>query len=105
MLGVVFSSTLAEASWQNAKVVRGDAVAAVERMKGESGGDLVTYGYTRLADALFRRGLVDVLRVSIHPVVVGRGRRWFGDGFAAKMNLLASTTYAKGVVLVTYGTA
>ena len=71
----VFSSTLADTSWQNSKLVRGDAADAVEKMKRTDGGDLLVYGYTRFSESLLRKGLVDLLRVALHPVFVGRGRQ------------------------------
>jgi dihydrofolate reductase len=98
----VFSSTLREARWNNTKLVHGDAAGHVEKMKQAEGGDLLVYGYTRLAESLLRKGLVDVLRVSIYPVLVGRGRQVFREGAAAKMRLVGSKTYSTGVVLLTY---
>jgi dihydrofolate reductase len=99
---IVVSSTLREASWQNSKIVTGDPIAAVEKMKREDGGDLLIYGYTRLAESLFRKGLVDVMRVSFHPVFAGRGQQIFREGVSAKMKLSSTKTYSKGVVLITY---
>jgi dihydrofolate reductase len=98
----VFSSTLRETTWTNARRV--EDANQIERMKREDGSDLLIYGFTRFAESLFRKGLVDVLRVSIHPVFAGYGRGLFCEGLSAKMKLVSSKTYSKGVVLVTYVT-
>jgi dihydrofolate reductase len=98
----VFSSTLQAASWQNSKLVRGEAADTVVDMKRASGGDLLIYGYTRFSESLPRKGLVDLLRIAVHPVIVGRGRQLFREGAAAKMKLVATKIYAKGVVVLTY---
>lgn len=98
----VFSSTLADTSWQNSKLVRGDAADAVEKMKRTDGGDLLVYGYTRFSESLLRKGLVDLLRVALHPVFVGRGRQLSSEGAATKMRLVATKTYSKGVVMLSY---
>ena len=98
----VFSSTLHDAPWQNSKLVRGDAAGAVENMKRAEGGDLLVYGYTRFSESLLRQGLVDVLRVAIYPVIAGRGCQLFREGAATRMRLVATKTYSKGVVLLTY---
>lgn len=98
----VFSSTLHDTPWQNSKLVHGDAAGAVEKMKRAEGGDLLVYGYTRFSESLLRKGLVDVLRVAIYPVMVGHGRQLFREGATTKMRLVAAKTYSKGVVLLTY---
>jgi dihydrofolate reductase len=64
----VFSSTLDAVDWSNAEPVRGDAVETVKRLEG----DLVVYGYTRLAQALLAHDLVDELDFWIHPVMLGQ---------------------------------
>lgn len=101
----VFSSTLRETAWHKSRLVRDDALRAVDNMKRADGGDLLIYGYTRFSESLLRGGLVDVLRVAIHPVIVGRGRQLFRERLATKMTLVATKTYSKGVVVLTYGKA
>jgi dihydrofolate reductase len=98
----VFSSTLHDTRWQNSKLVRDDAAGAIEKMKQTEGGDLLVYGYTHFSESLLRKGLVDVLRVAIYPVIVGRGRQFFREGVATKMRPVAAKAYSKGVVLLTY---
>jgi dihydrofolate reductase len=99
----VFSSTLRDPTWPNTTIVRGDARGAVEELVRGDGGDLLIYGYTRFADALLRDGLVDVLRVDVHPVLVGRGRTLWREGVASKLALAGVKTYTRGVVMLAYG--
>ena len=68
----VFSSTLASADWNNSTIVRGDVVAQVTRIKEQDGRDLALFGHGRLAQTLLEKGLIDELRLSIHPVLAGR---------------------------------
>jgi dihydrofolate reductase len=69
----VFSTTLEEATWTNATIVRGDAAVAVRELKKQGSGDLVIYGHGPLGQALLDHGLLDELRLWIHPLFVGRG--------------------------------
>jgi dihydrofolate reductase len=97
----VFSTKLLRADWNNTKIVRGDVVAEARKLKEQTGGDLVIWGNTKLAEALMRAKLIDQLDLDIHPVLVGSGRRLFRDGLDASLNLVAARTYAK-IVHVTY---
>lgn len=97
----VFSSTLATAEWNNTTIVRGDAVAEVARLKQQPGGDLLMFGHGRFAETLLRAGLVDLVDLSIHPVLLGRGKQFFRAGQTARLKLVATKTFAK-IVKVTY---
>lgn len=98
----VFSSTLKKADWNNTTIVRGDAVDEVAKLKQQDGGDLLIYGHTSLAEALFMERLIDVFEIAIYPVIVGHGRRFFPEGHIAKLRLIATKTYSKGGVKLTY---
>src|SRR3954449_11807018 len=76
----VFSSTLRSAEWNNTKIVSGDAVAEVVKLKKVSSGDLVMYGCGRLGQTLLEHGLVDVLNIWIHPVILGTGEAMLRSG-------------------------
>jgi UDP-2,3-diacylglucosamine pyrophosphatase LpxH len=60
----VFSSTLEKADWNNTTIVRGNAAAEVGRLKQEDGGDLLIYGHTSLAAALFKERLINVFHIA-----------------------------------------
>jgi dihydrofolate reductase len=98
----VASRTLTEPlPWQNSVLLKGDATDAVASLKETE--NLVVLGSGDLLASLIRRGLVDEYLLMIHPVIVGAGRRMFGDdaGFA-KLRLVDSVTTTTGVVIATY---
>jgi len=98
----VFSATLDEAAWNNSVILRGDAVAEVARLKQQDGGELALYGHGRLAQALLEHGLVDELRLSVHPVLVGSGQVLFRDGQKQALEFAGAKTFGTGVVVLTY---
>jgi dihydrofolate reductase len=95
----VFSDSLTTVDWQGAKLVPGDAVAAVRAM-GEQ--NLVMYGFGRLAHALLAADLVDVLTLAVHPVVLGAGEGVFHPGPATRLRLSDVDKRETGVVALTY---
>jgi dihydrofolate reductase len=98
----VFSSTLEKADWDNSTIVRGDVTAEVTRLKQQDGGELALYGHGRLAQALLEHGLVDELRLSVHPVLVGSGQVLFRDGQKQALKFAGAKTFGTGVVVLTY---
>jgi len=100
----VASTTLKEPLlWSNSTLLSGDAAAAVATLKERLGKDLVVLGSGELVQSLMRRNLVDEYVLSIHPLVLGSGRRLFRDGspFAA-LRLVDTKTTTTGVVIATY---
>lgn len=90
-------------TWQNSQVLGSDAVAAVRQLKSEDGPNLLTQGSTKFLKTLFQHGLVDEMYVSIFPVVLGRGKRLFGDtSMPAALKLLSSKTSTTGVTVNHY---
>jgi dihydrofolate reductase len=98
----VASTTLREPlPWVNSKLLEGDAAQAVARLKAESDDDLAVLGSGELIRSI--RDLVDEYVLSIHPLVLGSGRRLFpDDGTTAKLRLVDSTTTTTGVIIATY---
>ena len=80
----VVSSTLREPGWANTTVLCGDPVAEAARLRELPGRDLVLTGSIRLCHTLIGAGLVDEFRLFTYPVVQGRGRRLFPDGWACE---------------------
>jgi len=101
----VFSSTLPSADWSNTTIVRGDAVAEVTKLKEQDGRDLALFGHGRLAQTLLETGLIDELRLSIHPVLAGAGLPQFSNGHQTPLTLVSSKTFTTGVVVLSYQTA
>ena len=100
----VASRTLREPlPWQNSTLLQGDAADSVARLKAEPGKDIVVLGSGDLLQTLKRQRLVDAYVLSIHPLLLGRGRRLFNDD-AQRMGLqlVKSVTTGTGVVIATY---
>jgi dihydrofolate reductase len=98
----VFSSTLEEALWDNSTIVRGDVVAEVTKIKQQEGRDLLIWGHGLLAETLLRERLIDVLDISIYPIVVGRGKPFLRDGQNANLRLVTTKSFSKGIVKLSY---
>jgi len=75
----VASGSLREPEWANTKVLDGDVIDAVRKIKDESEGDLLVNGSMSLSQTLLGRGLVDEVRLMVFPIVLGAGKRLFGD--------------------------
>lgn len=89
--------------WANSTLLRGDAGSTVAALKEQSPRDLVVLGSGMLLQSLLQRGLVDELRLSIHPLILGSGRRLFHDGGPyLPLTLVESKTTTTGVIMATY---
>ena len=98
----VFSSTLEKAAWDNSTIVTGDVVAEVTKLKQQEGRDLLIWGHGLLAETLLKHHLIDVLDISIYPVVAGGGKLFFREGQNAGLRLVTTKTFSKGIVKLTY---
>jgi dihydrofolate reductase len=99
----VVSSTLADPEWNNTTVLSGDLVEAVSKVRRESDGDVVVHGSAQLAQALIEHDLVDELRLMVFPVVLGSGKRLFGESSEKKrLRLSATETVGDGIAILTY---
>jgi dihydrofolate reductase len=100
----VASTTLSEPlEWQNSVVLQGDLAEAVAALKQEEGADLHVIGSTKLVKTLIEHDLVDEYRLMIDPVVVGGGKRIFGDdGVLRPLRLVDSHVTTTGAILATY---
>ncbi|MFC1438885.1 dihydrofolate reductase family protein [Streptacidiphilus sp. N1-10] len=76
----VASRTLTSVEWQNSTLLEGDVADAVRRLKSSDGGDINVVGSGDLAQTLMHHGLVDEYRLTVHPVIIGSGKRLFADG-------------------------
>jgi dihydrofolate reductase len=97
----VFTSTLESAEWNNSTLVRGDVAAEVTRLKQQEGGNLLVFGHGLIGETLLKQNLLDVLDLSIHPVIVGSGKQFFREGESAKLRLAATKTFSN-IVKLTY---
>ncbi|MCI0432507.1 MAG: dihydrofolate reductase family protein [Gemmatimonadetes bacterium] len=99
----VASRTLDRLEWQNSQRIEGDVPEQVRRLKAGDGPGIQVHGSSDLLQTLIRHDLIDEYRVWIFPVVLGGGKRLFGDGIgAAGLRLVESSTSGTGVIMTTY---
>jgi dihydrofolate reductase len=99
----VVSESMAEAEWENSTVIgAADLAAEVAKLKADHEGDVVVHGSATLAQALLDQGLVDELRLMVFPVVLGSGKRLFGDSGKKPLKLADSRTVGDGVAILVY---
>lgn len=100
----VVSSTLEEPlDWNNSKLLEGDLIEAVRKLKDEVDGEIVIHGSATLAQSLIENDLVDEIRLMVFPVVLGGGKRLFAETSDKKpMKLADSKTVGNGVSILTF---
>lgn len=99
----VVSSTLEEASWNNSTILRGDLVDELTRLKQEVDGDILVSGSATLVQGMVENDLVDELRLMVFPVVLGAGRRLFGETSDKKrLRLEESRAVGDGIAILRY---
>jgi dihydrofolate reductase len=99
----VVSSSLDKADWNNSTVLKGDVAEEVSKLKEQYDGDIVVHGSAQLAQTLLDSDLVDELRLMVFPVVLGSGKRLFGDTSDKKpLQLVDSKTVGDGVAILVY---
>ena len=99
----VVSSTLESPEWNNTTVLRGDVAGEVARLKQERDGNIVVHGSAQLVQALLEHDLVDELRLMVFPVMLGTGKRLFGEMAEKKRLHLADVrTVGDGVAILVY---
>jgi dihydrofolate reductase len=100
----VVSSTLEHPAWNNSTVLKGDVVNEVAKLKRELAGEIVVFASRQLVHTLMEHDLIDELRLTVHPVVLGAGERLFGETSDKKpMRLLSTRTISEGLAYLTYG--
>jgi dihydrofolate reductase len=99
----VVSSTMTDPQWQNSTVLSGDPGEEVRALKGQPGQDIVVTGSITLCHTLIEAGLVDEYRLFVYPVVQGRGRRLFPDGYELpRRRLLEAKSFRSGITYSRY---
>jgi dihydrofolate reductase len=99
----VVSSALEEPRWTSATVLTGDVADAVSKLKQELDGDIVVYASTQLVHTLMEHDLVDELRLTVYPVVLGAGERLFGETSDSRpLRLVSTQTVGAGLAFLTY---
>ena len=99
----VVSSSLETVDWENTTLVSGDIAAALTELKRQPGKNISITGSGTLVRTLLREGLVDELRLLVHPIAVGRGKHLFPDGSdQVGLKLVEVQTFTTGVLYLTY---
>lgn len=102
----VISATMTDPQWQHSTVLSGDPAKEVRALKEQRGRDIVVTGSITLCHALIEAGLVDEYRLFVYPVVQGRGRRLFPDGFELpELRLLDAKAFRSGITYSRYAPA
>jgi dihydrofolate reductase len=99
----VVSSTLEEANWTNATVLRGEVVTEVSKLKQQIEGEIIVYGSRPLVHTLIEHDLVDELRLLVFPVALGAGEHLFGETSDKRpLRLIHMKTIGSGLAHLTY---
>ena len=99
----VASRTLDRVDWENSTMIDGDVADYVRRLKEEDGPEIQVHGSPGLIQTLLEHDLIDEFRMWIFPVVIGTGKRFFGDGtIPAGLKLVDSKVSKTGVTINTY---
>jgi dihydrofolate reductase len=99
----VASTTLERVEWSNSTLIRGDVAGYVSALKSEAGPEIQVHGSPGLIQTLLRHDLIDEFRVWIFPLLLGAGKRLFGDGTVpAGLKLVDSAVSGTGVTITTY---
>ena len=99
----VVSSTLKDPDWNNTTVLEGDLAESAGKLRGELDGEIVVHGSAQLVQGLLENGLVDEVRLMVFPVVLGSGKRLFGEtSDKHSLKLTDSKIVGDGVAILTY---
>jgi len=99
----VVSSTLEAAEWNNSTVLEGDVIDEVSKLRRDVDGDVVVHGSAQLVQALIEHDLVDELRLMVFPLVLGTGKRLFGETSDKRpLRLADSKVVGDGVAILVY---
>jgi dihydrofolate reductase len=100
---IVFSRTLDQVDWINARLVKGDAGKEIAQLKRQPGKNLVFWGGSIFPQALMDLGLIDEYRVNLHPVILGEGKPLFtGNKKKIPMNSLSTKRFKSGTIGISY---
>lgn len=97
---IVFSTTLDRVDWQNSRLATGTPAEEIQRLRQQPGKTIGVSGGARFARSLLREGLIDELRLFIHPAAAGKGTPLFTEPLT--LNLVDTRPFKNGVVLHTY---
>lgn len=98
---LVCSTSLVTADWENTSLLKGDLVQQISQRKEGEGKDILVLGSPRLAKFLLQAGIVDYVKLTVSPVLVGNGLKLF-EGITSELELVDSEILQSGVLCLTY---
>ena len=98
----VVSTTLEATEWNNSHLIKENIAEEVSRLKQQPGQDITIHGSADLIARLMQHDLIDEYRLMVFPILVGRGKRLFGEGSTATLKLVDTKTFSTGVVVLVY---
>lgn len=104
----VVSTTLTDPTWNNTTVIDHDPIDAIRELKNQPGADIVQYGFGPLTHALMAAGLLDELRLWLHPFIIGTGTAddlLYHPGTSGTFELANSLTLKSGIIILDYRTS
>lgn len=102
MTKIVFSKTLKDVNWVNSRLVQGDLIEEVQKLKQGQGADFTIFGSGTLVQQLGAAGLIDEYLVILTPVVLGKGKPFFKDVNQRNLRLLETREFKSGNVVLHY---
>ncbi|KAA2240265.1 dihydrofolate reductase [Chitinophaga agrisoli] len=100
---IVFSTTMTSADWNNTTLIKDNIVEEVNKLKQQPGKDLAIFGSPGLSKSLMSLGLIDEYKLTLHPVILGKGISLFdSNAQMSNLKLLESKTLGSGVVTLHY---
>jgi dihydrofolate reductase len=102
----VVSSTLSNPEWRNTTVLKGDLPSVIKEVSGKHDGDIVVHGSAQLVQGLLENDLLDELRLMVFPLVLGQGKRLFGETSDKRvLRLREAKTVGEGITINIYDRA
>jgi len=99
----VVSTTLEKVEWNNSTLIKGNIAEEVSKLKQQPGQDILVFGSGELVQTLMQHDLIDEYRFMVYPVMLGSGRRLFGDEIGKKvLKLIETKTFSSGIVVLSY---
>lgn len=99
----VVSNTISGHKWKNSIILNGKVEDQIKKLKQQDGADLQVYGSSNLIQTLLKRDLIDEFWLKIFPIILGNGKRLFGEGsLPTKFRLIENSVTPNGVIIANY---
>ena len=100
----VVSTTLKNADWNNTQIISTNVADEIAALKQQPGQDILIFGSSQLVQSLMKHDLIDDYWLMVFPIVLGGGKRLFGEGSPSTLKLVETKTLGSGVMLLHYQT-